>query len=146
MASGSGCSSYKAPVVTVASARVTDRSDEATRLDVDLAVDNPNRDELLLEEFTYTVSVDGRTAYHGRRSADLTLGAGREQWTTLPAIVTAKHLAGGTGENPVRWSISGELLYVAPGEIAELLLDTGVRRPKVRFQHRGTVDVRTALP
>ena len=38
------------------------------------------------------------------------------------------------------YRLGGTLEYVTPGEIAEILLDTGLRRPKVIFAATGSVE------
>ena len=57
----------------------------------------------------------------------------------MPAVVPFKR-AGWTGPPAqFRYEITGTLLYVTPGEFAEILLDTGLRRPKASFTMSGIV-------
>jgi hypothetical protein len=40
-----------------------------------------------------------------------------------------------------RFEIEGKLSYTTPGSIAQVLFDTGVRRPSVHFRQEGEVDL-----
>lgn len=133
-----GCSSYDAPTLTVSSVVLADRSDEAVVLDVTLDAGNSNAVELPLETVEYTVLVDGRVVFEGTRSAEATLRREGTQQIVLPVAIRLSPDVPLSGEYPYR--IRGKLTYVTPGEIAQLLFDAGVRRPKVAFSQRGTVD------
>ncbi len=139
VALSAGCSAYRAPTITVIGAELTERSAEADVWAVELRMENANAEPLELLEFDYRFEVDGRTVYEGRRAAEATLSMRGTKTITLPAVVrydrcseaAARVLAGH------RWSLRGSLLYVTPGEIAEVLLDTGVRTPSVGFAGDG---------
>lgn len=133
-----GCSSYDAPTLSVSSVVLADRSDEAVVLDVTLDAQNTNEVELPLETVEYTVLVDGRVVFEGTRSAEATLRREGAQQIVLPVAIRLDPDVELRGSYPYR--IRGELTYVTPGEIAQLLFDAGVRRPTVGFSDRGTVD------
>ncbi|MEM7622703.1 MAG: LEA type 2 family protein [Planctomycetota bacterium] len=133
-----GCSSFDAPTLTVSSVVLADRSDEAVVLDVTLDAVNTNDVELPLEVVEYTVFVDGSVVFEGTRSAEATLRRAGTQQVVLPVAIRLAPDVPLRGEYPYR--IRGQLTYVTPGEIAQLLFDAGVRRPKVSFSQRGTVD------
>jgi len=139
-----GCSSYRKPTIVVGDALITETSAEAIRLDVGLDLANSNAVPLELIEFKYTAIVDGRRAFTGRRSAQATLAPESSTQVTIPIIIRLDRMEWTRLPPTARWSVSGRLLYVQPGEIAEILLDTGVRRPKVSFSGRG--EVRLADP
>jgi hypothetical protein len=44
----------------------------------------------------------------------------------------------------VKYRLSGNVQYVTPGAFAEVLFDTGVRRPKTAFVQEGTIDLSAA--
>lgn len=134
-----GCSTYGPPTVTVGDAAIVERSDEAVVVDVVLDLANPNPEPFELLTFEYEFAIEGRRVYQGRRAARATLSVRGAKRLEIPAVVRFDRWDPAT-DGPVEgraWSLSGKLLYVAPGEIAELLLDTGVRRPTVRFSGRG---------
>jgi len=139
-----GCLGYRAPSVVVQEAVMTEESEEAVRFDIALDLENPNTEGLELVEFEYTVSVDGSSVYRGKRAAEATLSAGRGKRLTLPVVVRYDRAGWSRGARPAEagWSVRGSMLYVTPGEIAEILLDTGVRKPRVGFSGSGRVLLR----
>jgi hypothetical protein len=138
---GAGCSSYRKPRIVVGGALISETSAEAMRFDVGLDLSNSNAVPLELVEFKYSVIVDGRRAFTGRRSAQATLAPESSTQVTIPFIVRFDRMEWDELPPTARWSVSGRLLYIQPGELAEILLDTGVRRPKVSFSGRGEVQL-----
>jgi hypothetical protein len=138
-----GCSFQPPPTIEVGEARLIDNGGEAARCEIDLALSNPGDEPLELLTFEYVVTINGESAYHGRRSAEATLSGEGVRVITLPAVVERSLLARGEGGR-TQWAISGSLLYVTPGRIAELLLDSGVRKPTVGFSGRGAAQSRPA--
>jgi hypothetical protein len=132
-----GCSSYSDPTLRVAGAGVADEGPGALVLNVTIAAQNRNHVELPLREIDYSVSIDGREVFRAVRSPEATLRRLGEQTFTVPAVVTY------SGERPTgmhEFQIEASLKYVTPGELAQALFDTGVRRPTVRFSDRGRVE------
>jgi hypothetical protein len=122
------------PRVAVLSASLDESSAGAASIDIALQLSNPNDDPLPLIEFEYTVSLDGKQVYDGRRAALATLSKGSERTLTVPAVIIYEHTGwrAGSGAQPLV-GISGTLRYRTPGTFADLLFDFGVRKPKVRF-------------
>jgi hypothetical protein len=134
-----GCA-YKAPTVLVGEAAAGERTDEALRIEIAVNATNPNREPVELREIEYSVSIDGSTVFRGRRAAQTTLGAGRTRQLLVPAVVRFDQVAWGDAvPSDATWSIRGRMLYLTPSELAEILLDTGIRKPRVRFAGRGRV-------
>ena len=133
-----GCSSYDAPRLAVSSVALGERSDEAVVLVFTLDAANSNDVALPLERVRYTVRLDGRVVFRGTRWAEATLRRVGTQQISLPAAVPLEQMPK-TGRG-VPYRITGELIYVTPGEIAQLLFDSGVRRPSVRFSDDGVLD------
>lgn len=136
-----GCSGYRSPTITVTGAEVVQRTDEGVAIRFALDLANPNDEELELRQFNYSLTVNGKKVYSGRRAAEATLRAAGEKRLFLPAVLRYDLLGWDDRSRPseVGYSLSGSLLYVTPGEIAEILLDTGVRKPRVRFSEAGRV-------
>ncbi|UCD74663.1 MAG: LEA type 2 family protein [Phycisphaerales bacterium] len=139
-----GCSVYRAPTIAVAGAEVIETTDEAMAIRFALDLTNLNDEALELLQFDYGLSVDGRRVYSGRRAAEATLRAGGEKRLFVPAVLRYDLMGWETGAQPpdIGYKLSGSLLYVTPGEIAEILLDTGVRKPRVRFSSAGRIALR----
>lgn len=134
-----GCSSVAKPTVAVESAALGATSDEAQVLDFALRLDNENREPLELDEFYYTLVINGETVYRGRRSAQATLSARGGKSISIPAVVPAEALAAGGGS--VSYALSGRVWYRSPGELADILFDAGLYRPNVSFGTEGRLDL-----
>ena len=134
-----GCSGFRPPVVTVLEASVVEVTAEALRFDVVLELTTPNADPVELREFAYAVSIDGGHVFDGRRAAETTLSGGGAKRIALPAVVRFDRVGWNGPDAPpaAAWTMSGTLLYLTPGWLAEILLDTKLSRPKVRFAGGG---------
>jgi hypothetical protein len=138
-----GCTIYQNPKIAFGDATPAEMTDEAMRIDVLVDLVNPNQEPLDLIRFSYRFVVDGRTLFEGRRAAQATLSARGERRLTLPVIIRFEDVDWDAGSLPesLDWSISGSLLYLTPGELAEILLDLGVRKPTARFRGRGNLSL-----
>ncbi|MBL8765024.1 MAG: LEA type 2 family protein [Phycisphaerae bacterium] len=139
LAAAGGCSSYSDPSLSVAGASVRERTDEALVLSFDISGINPNEVALPLRAVRYDVSLDGKPVFRGVRSAEATLRRKGEQRFTLPAVVRAADLP---AASDARFAITGSVEYLTPGELAEVLFDTGLRRPSASFSGAGQVALR----
>jgi hypothetical protein len=134
-----GCSSIRPPGVRVSEVAVVERTEEALTLEFGLDLHNPNGEPLELISFDYHASVDGRRVFEGRWAAQATLAPRGSNRLTIPAVVRFDRADWESSGVPAeaQVAVSGRLLYLTPGALAEILLDTGVRRPRVRFSGRG---------
>lgn len=128
-----GCTRFKAPGIAVVDAALVESTDEACRFDVALEVMNPNDEAMELREFSYSFSVAGGTTFTGRWSLGRTLAPGRKSEVKVPAVVVVDAAQG----PEVSWTMRGNVLYVSPGALAEILLDAEVREPRARFRASG---------
>lgn len=135
-----GCSSYSAPRLAVTNAQVAGVTDDGVVLEFTLDATNANEVEIPLREVEYSVTLDGREVFRGVRSPEATLRRYGTQRIILPAAIPAgswEALAGGVAA----FRIDGTLGYTTPGEIAQVLFDTGVRRPSVGFSQVAQVNL-----
>jgi len=140
-----GCSPYRDPAIAINSAKLADKSDEALALQFTLDLNNPNSDPLKLSQFEYDVSINGVKAYSGLRSAQATLASSTQRQLQIPAIIRYDTMGWTPGSSlppSVRFDVVGRLQYLTPGDIAQVLFDTGVRRPKAHFSGSGEVDLK----
>ncbi|MEE2681514.1 MAG: hypothetical protein VX641_03990 [Planctomycetota bacterium] len=110
----------------------------AAQLGVDLELRNPTRKPIQLEQFDYTVTVESageRNRWNGRWSALRTLPADQTVSMTIPAVVPHTFE---DAPKEAEWRVSGWISYKAPGRLAQILFDTGFRRPQHEFSGRGT--------
>lgn len=133
-----GCS-YSAPKLSVSGARITDRSDQGVVVSFTVDALNANPVEFPLREVHYTLTLDGKPVFFGVRSPEASLRRLGTQQFSFPAVIPLAPGQALTGEHP--YLIDGTLDYTAPGELAQTLFDTGVRRPSVSFHQSGTIDL-----
>ncbi|MEK6701782.1 MAG: LEA type 2 family protein [Planctomycetota bacterium] len=128
-----GCSDT-APRLSVVGVREIERTDQGTVLAIDIDAENANDEAMPLREIGYSISINGRTVFAGARSPEATIRRFGTQRLTVPAVVSGS----GTSTSGV-YEVRGDLEYVAPGRLAEILFDTGVRTPSASFVGRGAV-------
>jgi LEA14-like dessication related protein len=135
-----GCTTYEHPTIDITSARMTDATDEAASLNFGLHLHNPNNEPLTLLDFEYTMNVDGRQVFEGKRAAETTLAARGSKNVAIPAVIPYEAAEWLNGLPPeARYQLKGKLRYLTPGKIFQVLFDLGVRRPTVGFSDAGVV-------
>lgn len=140
----SGCSSYSAPKLTVREAEITSITDEALVINFAIDAENRNQVELPLVVMTYRLLLNGREVFRGVRSPEATLRRLGTQQIELPTVVQFDERVAEL-EPPYRYRLEGKLTYITPGSIAQILFDTGVRRPRARFRSSGTLELSEEL-
>lgn len=141
-----GCSTIKDPTFNVVGVSEGERTGEALVLNFTIQADNPNAEPLPLKEASYALTLNDVEVFSGQRDAQVTLRRYGSHTFTLPAVVPADRFdlasfdAGASAEG-VRYDLTGTVQYLAPGALAEVLFDTGVRRPKAGVDERGTIDL-----
>ena len=124
-----GCLVGDPPAVEVDSIELVAVGESAISVNLNGTVTNPHSSEMRLLQFEYVLSVDGRQVYQGRHAAEMTLSPGVKRQISLPAAFTYSD-AGWEfdripGESP--WTMSGSLVYLGRGVLAQTLLDLGYR-------------------
>ncbi len=145
-AGASGCDGFRAPTVSVMDVTLIDATEEALALSFVMDLANPNTAAVPLAEFRYTLAIDGKEVYAGRRSGGVTLSAMDSRQVFLPAIVPYRALGWTPQTLPasVDYTLTGRLQYHAPTRLTQVLFDTGTRRPKVQFSARGKLQIRAS--
>lgn len=133
-----GCLSLDPPAVAIKSIEVTGVNEDAMSVALHGTVSNPHSGETRLLEFDYGLSISGRSVYKGRHAAEMTLIPGANREITLPASFSFARLGWDNQSLPdtSNWSMSGSLLYLGEGVLAETLLDMGYR-PTVGYSASG---------
>jgi len=143
-----GCSAYRAPRFDIVAVEERERTDEAVVLNFVLTAHNPNDRDVPLEQARYRLRLDGVEVFDGHRSAEAVIQGYGDQTIELPAVVPAERfdLSRFDGGADLTYELSGAVEYITPGELAEVLFDTGVRRPKAPIGITGEIAlVRTLL-
>ncbi len=116
-------------------AELTSESDQGYVVTFTLEGMNDNGFPLPLREVRYRLVLEGQTVFTGQRSAEATLPAGSTGLVYLPVSVP---FGEGVGLPALMvYELRGEVTYVLPGAIAELLFDNEIRKPRVGFEERG---------
>jgi hypothetical protein len=135
-----GCKAYQRPILNVADVEVGDRSDAGIVLKVALDAENRNEFELPLREIHYQVRLEGGQTFSGLRSAEASLRRFGTQRITFPAVIPLiPDTPPPTGN--VRVEVSGSLDYMAPGDVAQILYDTGFYKPTQSFSGAAAVSL-----
>lgn len=109
----------------------------SVKLGVELTLENPTQEPIQLEEYDYQVIVESegqRERWSGSWSALRTLPSGDNVEMVVPAVVPYTFV---NSPETASWRVSGTISYKAPGRLAQILFDSGFRRPKHGFSGRG---------
>lgn len=139
LAALAGCQSYSSPAITVLSSEPTERTSDGVAMRFTLEATNTNEVALPLRDVEYSVELNGQHVFTGTRSAEATLRRLGTQQFFLPAVILTSQQP--TPPGPAHYRISGTLTYVTPGQIAEILFDSGVRVPSVSFSGEGELNL-----
>lgn len=134
----SGCESFTPPTLRVSEVVLAERSADAVVLNVTVEGENPNDIDLQLRDVTYRFEPEGGAAFSAVRSAEATLprkGVGRFR---VPVVLTGADAA---TASEAQYRFAGTVEYLLPGSIAELLFDSGLRRPTAGFGENGRLDL-----
>lgn len=137
-----GCNSQPAPTFEVTNVAITEQTADGMVVSFRVQADNRGEEALPLRTVRYSISIDGHPAFSGQRNAEATVRRYGSQEFVLPVALTlgeGKDLpAAPTGQVP--YALSGSVEYEVPGSIAEVLFDTGIRRPTATFSESGRLD------
>lgn len=139
-----GCNVYSSPRLEVIGVTPAERTPDGVSMVFTVDARNDNDEPLPLRDVEYTLDLDGERVFAGTRSAEATLRRNGTQQVRLPAVVRLDdhpNLAGVAAGGRARYRLSGTLRYVTPGQIAEILFDSGVRVPSVDFTSDGELDL-----
>lgn len=138
-----GCQSIAPPALSVTGAQAGERTPDGVSMIITLDATNSNDVALPLRDVVYTVDIDGQRVFEGTRSPEATLRRSGTQQIKLPAVVNITR-SGDSALASSRFRVSGTMRYITPGQIAEILFDTGVRVPSVSFSGEGDVNLSAA--
>ena len=109
---------------------------EAVVLNYTVIAANDSETELPLRMVDYSMEIDGRRVFSGRRSAEATLSRKSEHSIELPVPVRWEDVPQGEG----RVRLRGRLGYTLPGIFLEAMYDARLYRPTVEFEYEGVLD------
>ncbi len=132
-----GCSFDTPPNISVEEVKWVTRGESTPpfiELSVEMMLQNPTDEPIQLETFEYTFRTDDGGQWKGAWSALRTLPPRASVPMQVPAIVEEMP---DEDVQKTGWKVSGTISYKAPGRWAQILFDTGFRRPTHDFSGRG---------
>jgi hypothetical protein len=127
------------PLVSVEGVRLARIGPDAAEVDLLVLVRSRSPETVPLDDFRYSLVVDGRTVFRGRWAALAAVPPGEPMRRTLPAVIPTELLpAAAAGEPlPLRWTVSGSVGWEDPRRLSRILLDLGLPNPRSDFTSRG---------
>jgi len=138
-----GCVLTSPPTLDVLQMRAVSASDEAMQVAIDVRMTNENAEPLEVIHVDYGFDVNGRRVFSARRAVRTTLGSNASHVVTIPAVIAYADAGWTDGRRPIamRGMVRGKMTYIAQNTVAEVLLDTGLSRPKADFEYRAPIDL-----
>lgn len=130
----------------VTSANIRNRTAEAAVVEFVIETTNPNDIELPMRDVVYTLNVNGRRVFSGRRDAQATMPRGGTQQIIIPAVVpmvAADGSGGKAGLEPglYTYRLTGRIYYSLPSQLADVLFDAKLSRPSVGISDKGEINL-----
>ncbi|MBX3390919.1 MAG: hypothetical protein KF691_15830 [Phycisphaeraceae bacterium] len=134
-----GCSGVATPKLSIVDVRQDEHEPSGRRMMVVVKAENLSDEQLPLRDATYVVRLDGKEVFNGQRSPESTLRKWGVQELHFPVALPADRWP--TTDVPVRYDISGSLVYLPPGKLNEILYDYHLLRPTASFSGTGQVSL-----
>lgn len=134
-----GCTLPRVPRVADPEARVTgatltEQTDEGAAFAVTVELTNPNDFALPVTIASYRVNVDGRRySFTGKSGASMP-PTGTQTLTLRGAVPTE-----GADLTGAAYEVSGHVVYEKPGEVRQVLAESGWPEPRLSFSGGGTI-------
>ncbi|MCH2161444.1 MAG: hypothetical protein MK085_06175 [Phycisphaerales bacterium] len=136
-----GC--HAVPRVSTQAAQAVDQTAEAVHIAVGLRLENLDEQEIPLDEYTYTFSVENLGSFSGRWAALRTIPPKSSVDVDLVAVIALdpQNIPMPPPGGRWNWQVTGGVRYQAPGILGRILFDVGVRRPSEGFAGSGTLEL-----
>lgn len=123
------------PTADVTEARVDAATPEGSRVVFTVTLQNANDVPLPIRRTNYTVTL-GTQSFEFTDLAAATIPANGAQVVVIPAAFAVPE----AGLSGAAYELRGHVTYEPPGEVRDLLTDSGVPLPRVGFVERGTFE------
>ncbi len=132
-----GCafSGIKAPQARVEAVRLVEQTEQGARVEVTLALTNPNDKALPLNRTEYSVKLSEGGSYRFSDESNRTLPAKGTQTILLPAA-----FATDGNINGAAYEVRGDVSYTPPGQLRRSLTESGLPLPTVNFSQKGKLE------
>lgn len=128
-----GCTRTAPPSLALRDVILVDQGSDASVVEFSFDISNPNVEGVPLRDFEYQAAIDGKPLEPVRRAAEATVRRLGTQIVAIP-IVIPYSVTQGRPSGTHRITVVGELSYIAPSALGEMLFDTGVRVPTMSFE------------
>lgn len=141
-----GCTGISSPKLTIVDVHQDESEPTGRRMIIVVKAENLSDVQLPLRDASYSVRLDGRPVFEGQRSPESTLRKWGVQELHFPVALPADRWP--SSDAPIRYEVSGSLVYLPPGKFNEILYDYGLLRPRAGFRGNGEVSLhgRSASP
>lgn len=136
-----GCG-LTAPRLTVTDVHAAEVEPTGKVIMIVVEAQNLSNDALPLRDATYSLSLNGRRVFTGKRSPESTLRMFGAQKISLPVALPRE---GVPPAGIAKYEVSGSVVYLPPGRFNEILYEYGLLRPTTSFRGTGEIDL-SALP
>jgi len=133
------CTGISTPKLTIVDVHQDEHEPTGRRMIIVVKAENLSDVQLPLRDATYSVRLDGKQVFEGERSPESTLRKWGVQELRFPVALPPDRWP--TADTPVRYEISGSLVYLPPGKFNEILYDYHLLRPTASFRGNGQVSL-----
>lgn len=132
-----GCFGGGTPIIKVVEVRPESVTPEGRRFVIVVDAENPSDKPLPLKDATYSLSIDGKKVFEGQRSPESTLRKFSTNRLYFPVAVPSSVNLAGRAE----FRANGNVVFLRPGKLNEILYEYGVIRPSTGFSGSGAIDL-----
>ncbi|MFO0862024.1 MAG: hypothetical protein U0570_15890 [Phycisphaerales bacterium] len=133
------CSGVSAPKLTVVDVHQDEQEPTGRRLIVQVQVENLSNEQLPLRNANYVFRLDGKEIFTGLRSPESTLRKWGVQTLNFPVAIPDDRWPG--AGTPLKYDVTGSVVYLPPGKFNEILYDYGLLRPTASFRGTGEINL-----
>jgi hypothetical protein len=133
------CTGVSSPKLTIVDVHQDEHEPTGRRMIIVVKAENLADVQLPLRDAVYSVRLDGKQVFEGQRSPESTLRKWGVQELRFPVALPPDRWP--TADTPVRYEISGSLVYLPPGKFNEILYDYHLLRPTASFRGNGQVSL-----
>ena len=123
------------PEAVVESVRVVDQTDDGLRLEAVVRIRNPNEVGLAAQRGSVWFELEGLRPYEARMEPTIALPPSGERLWRVPVAVAKPSPGWSAGGRSYKMEV--ELRFVPPGELREILTESGVPLPWLSATARG---------
>lgn len=129
-----GCIGIDRPDAKVMSVRVDEEAAGGARLLVDVAVENPNDEDLLMTRVSYSVDVVGAGQFS---FSDVPMAVLPREGVSMLELPAAMRGVGFAGK---QYRVQGTVVFAPEGNVRRFLFDAGVPLPRSGFSAEGVLE------